>query len=342
MTDIINANKKWFKGVDSIRFILALIVVLSHFDDPFINILTHSANKLIQLSGLFLANAFDGTAAVIAFFVISGFVIHYPNKNGIKDLKTFWIRRFLRIFIPLIVVFLIGIKFNHPDKAVIWSLICELIYYALYPLLSVIKIKWLYKFIAAYIVALVVIVIGAHNDVSSFFKQTDVHYHSYYWQLGIYITWLVGLPVWLLGVLIAEHIDKLETISFSKVLLYRISIFTLSCFLIIGRSYLYLSYILSMNVFALLIYKWLQAEIVYFKTRQPNALLEKMGKFSYSLYLCHPIIYLLLSIWITKNAVTYPLFIALTIVISYLFYIAVEKPSHLLAVRLTKNISKDK
>jgi len=184
----------------------------------------------------------------------------------------------------------------------------------------------------------VVIIIGAHNDVNSFLRQADVHYHSYYWQLGIYTTWLVGLPVWLLGVLIAEHIDKLEKISINKILLYRISIFMLSCFFTIGRSYLYLSYILSMNLFALLIYKWLQAEIVYFKNRQPNPLFEKMGKFSYSLYLCHPIIYLLLSFWLPKNAVTYPLFIVLTIVISYLFYLAIEKPSHLLAVRLTKGI----
>jgi peptidoglycan/LPS O-acetylase OafA/YrhL len=332
-------HKKWFKGIDSLRFILALIVLLSHFKDPFSAQLISSPSHMVRILGYFLDNAFDGTAAVIAFFIISGFVIHYPNKSGIVNVKKFWIRRFVRIFVPLIIVYLIGIKFGHPDKAVVWSLICELAYYAIYPFMVKIKLSWFYKFLIAYAVAAILIIIGAHNDVASLFKQADSKYHGYYWQLGSFLTWIVGLPVWLLGVLLAEHIDRLQTINFSKVLLYRIGVIVLSCFFTIAKVYLFTSYIISMNLLAILIYKWLQAETVYFKHRQPLPWLEKMGKFSYSLYLCHPIIYMVLGFWLSNTFITYPIFIAATIFISWLFYLGVERPAHLLAIRIAKKIT---
>jgi peptidoglycan/LPS O-acetylase OafA/YrhL len=338
MNDIAGDNKKWFKGIDSLRFILALIVLLSHFSNPFVAILLNSTNKLLKFAGYFLANAFDGTAAVIAFFIVSGFVIHYPNKNGIKNIKTFWTRRFLRILIPLVIIFLVGIKFNHPDKSVVWSLICELVYYTLYPSLAKIPINWFYKFLFSYVVAMILIIFAAQGDVLALFRQTDDKYHGYYWQLGSFLTWIVGLPVWLLGVLIAEYIDKSGTVHFNKILLYRISVFVLSVLLVAGKIYWHISYIVSMNLFAIVACKWLQAEITYFKNHSPNPLLEKMGKFSYSLYLCHPIIYLVLGLWLNNSLITYPIFILLTIIVSYLFYLAVEKPAHLLAIRLSNNI----
>src|ERR1700749_4001404 len=126
-------SEKWFYGVDSIRFVLAFVVMLSHFDNVYASALKQSTHSIFRNCGYILANAFDGTSAVIAFFIISGFVIHYPNRNGIKDVKTFWIRRFLRIFIPLIIIYFAGTRFGHPDKAVMWSLICELVYYTIYP-----------------------------------------------------------------------------------------------------------------------------------------------------------------------------------------------------------------
>src|ERR1700755_2601264 len=101
MDEIVADHKKWFKGIDSLRFILALIVLLSHFKDPFSAQLISSPSHTVRIFGYFLDNAFDGTAAVIAFFIISGFVIHYPNKNGIISLKDFWMKRIVRIIIPL-------------------------------------------------------------------------------------------------------------------------------------------------------------------------------------------------------------------------------------------------
>lgn len=335
--DTFSPNKKWFDGLDSLRFILAVIVMLSHFDNPVTAYLKSSPHLGIRLFSYFLANAFDGTAAVIAFFIISGFVIHYPHRNGEFNLKKFWIRRFSRILIPLIVIYLIGIKFNHPENAVIWSLICELIYYAIYPLLIKINISWRQKFIFCYLLAAAFILIIGWNDILSLIHQKDIGYNGYYWQPGFLLTWIIGLPIWLLGVIMAEHIDTLKKGSLSRVIAYRIIVYGLSVLLCIGKFHLHLSYLLTMNIFALPLYKWLQAEIVYFKTKQPIKALEAAGKFSYSLYLCHPLVYVILQIWISTSIATYPIFIILTISISYLFYLAVEKPAHMLAVRLSKN-----
>jgi peptidoglycan/LPS O-acetylase OafA/YrhL len=330
-----SVNKtRWFYGVNSLRFILAFIVMLSHYSDVYVNKMKYSGYPLLRASSHFLANAFDGTSAVIAFFIISGFVIHYPNKTGIPNLTEFWIRRFLRILIPLAVIITIGSWFGHPENAVVWSLFCELIYYAVYPFLAKIKRSWKTKFLVSYGIAALFIVTLCFHDIEALVKQTNFNYQGYYWQLGPWLTWIIGLPCWLLGALIAEHIDDLQKVTFKSVMIYRILVYLTSCFCCVGKFHLHISYMLSMNIFALLLYKWLQVEIVYFKTHRANKTLEKMGKFSYSLYLCHPLIYFILRIYFVNNSFTYPMFILAAIVVSYVFYVLIERPSHELARRI--------
>src|ERR1700710_807880 len=96
-----NVKTKWFSGVDSIRFVLAFFVLMSHSDLIYATVLKNSPHSILRYFGYFLGTAFDGTACVIAFFILSGFVIHYPNKNGIPNLREFWIRRFIRILLKL-------------------------------------------------------------------------------------------------------------------------------------------------------------------------------------------------------------------------------------------------
>ncbi len=75
------SSSKWVNGIDSIRFFLALIVFLSHIHDPYIDALKNSHSPVLYTLGLFITPLFSGISAVIAFFIISGFVIHYPYKN---------------------------------------------------------------------------------------------------------------------------------------------------------------------------------------------------------------------------------------------------------------------
>ncbi|MEI6577353.1 MAG: acyltransferase [Bacteroidota bacterium] len=50
-----------------------------------------------------------GPESVILFFILSGFVIKYTyEKSRDKTFKTYFIRRFLRLYVPLIAIFLLG------------------------------------------------------------------------------------------------------------------------------------------------------------------------------------------------------------------------------------------
>lgn len=50
-----------------------------------------------------------GQEAVILFFLLSGFVIYYSyQKSFNKSLKVFFLKRFLRIYIPLLIVFIVN------------------------------------------------------------------------------------------------------------------------------------------------------------------------------------------------------------------------------------------
>lgn len=334
-----DAKAKWFSGINSLRFILAFVVMLSHSNLIYVTALKHSNYLLLRLTGYFFANAFDGTSAVIAFFIISGFVIHYPNKKGIPSLMGFWTRRFTRIIVPLFVVVIIGSFFNHPEKTVLWSLYCEMIYYAIYPFLSDIKISWKGKLIAAYVVLIIIICLVTFHVLDAFFEKVHNNYHGFFMPVQIILMAIELLPCWLLGVIIAEHIDDLKSVTLKSVVIYRFLVFMGSWCCSVGKFHFHVWYMASMNIFALLLFKWIEAEITYFKHNLPNPMLEKMGNFSYAIYLCHHTIYAVLGLLLYVNFYSYPFFILITLAISYIFYLLVEKPSHLLARKIIRKFN---
>ena len=85
--------KTYFTGLDSLRALAAIIVVIGH-----IEIL-----KPLKSSNTFLSHLPDGHLGVILFFVISGFLISYllfeeKKEFGTIHLKQFYMRRILRIW----------------------------------------------------------------------------------------------------------------------------------------------------------------------------------------------------------------------------------------------------
>ena len=79
---------KRIEGLDSIRFVLAFIVLVGHMGLPLPDFAYFDSVYLINLLKLF-GLIFNGPAAGIIFFILSGFVIHYPfienyNKFNIK------------------------------------------------------------------------------------------------------------------------------------------------------------------------------------------------------------------------------------------------------------------
>ncbi|OUJ74868.1 acyltransferase family protein [Hymenobacter crusticola] len=336
-----STQSKWFGGLNSIRFVLAFIVVLSHLGNPIAIALRHSNLKLLQYVGMLLGVSFVGVSAVIAFFVISGFVIHYPNRNGIRDVKLFYVKRLVRVLVPLLVIMLAGMPFGNPERAVVWSLYCELIYYAIYPTLAKINTAWRVKLIFAFIVAAILIGTVGQPDLVSMLAQSDRGYMGDLWRFGFKLTWLVGLPYWLLGVMMAEKIDFVQQrVSTQRIWLWRIGLYAATVVCCTLRFHSFVPYSLSMLIMAAPIAKWLEQEIIYYRTKQPTAWLENFGKFSYSLYLCHPLIITALLTFVPLTVYSYLGYLMVCVVGAYLFYLLLEKPSHLLAEKLAGSLKK--
>jgi peptidoglycan/LPS O-acetylase OafA/YrhL len=329
-------KKNWVQGIDSIRFFLALIVLLSHYRNPFILLFKNSENKLAQLFSGAISHLFLGVGAVIAFFIISGFVIHYPNRHKEKiNVVNFLLRRWLRIGIPMVVIGLIAGYFGYFNNIPVWSLYCEIIYYTIYPLLFRSRISWGRQFWISFVLSYAVIIALNLAEINSFIHQANLGYNINYWQLGISLTWLVGLPCWLLGVLLAERADRFNfQVSTLKIYACRAGVFLLSMAIFALATHYYLSCILSLNIYALVLYLWLKQEIVYYRSHQPSRVFEYFGKFSYSLYLCHQLCLIIISTFLVYNEYTYLLYIVLSLGISYIAYLLVEYPSHKLAQKI--------
>ena len=157
-----------------------------------------------RLAGWLVAGAYNnfwnGPAAVIVFFVVSGFCIHYPFSRTLRipSLVGYATRRYLRIGIPLAVAVAVspslGVKLDLFHDSVLWSLAAELVYYTLYPALLALRrhgVTWRWMFASSFAVALL---LAATDPIAK-------NYPS--WGLGL--NWILGLPCWLAGCELAER-----------------------------------------------------------------------------------------------------------------------------------------
>src|SRR5262245_19142466 len=132
-------------AVDSLRIVCAFIVLGLHLSGlPIYGLVTRLIHFAPEHRTAFEAlttlnrAAFDGAAAVIVFFIISGICIHWPVRDRPLDVRAYLARRFVRVGLPMVIAILVALaafgELGFLD-AVLWSLYCELIYYGLYPLL---------------------------------------------------------------------------------------------------------------------------------------------------------------------------------------------------------------
>jgi peptidoglycan/LPS O-acetylase OafA/YrhL len=275
---------------------------------------------------------FDGVAAVVVFFVISGLCVHYPYARlEPLDLPVYLARRYIRIGVPFLIVEaylkwsgnLVGNDVAAAAGVVLWSLWCELIYYAIYPILLIGFRKIGFLPILAVSVVVAGLMIISH------------------WQFMLYpsfprrVAWLTALPAWLLGCAIAQLVaaGRLPELP-GPIWGWRVAAVLLS---IPPKALLYpaISPIMignpaTLGVFAVFVFFWLIKEITNFDRHSPPAVLEWGGRWSYSLYLVHkPVI----AAFAHFSRVTYPverwaLQLAAVLVLSYGFYCVVERPAH--------------
>lgn len=208
--------------------------------------------------------------------------IHFPYKNHgkVPTWHLFCLKRILRLFIPFIAVLLLekiikldGVRvgLNLWYSIVGWSLTCELLYYLSYPLLFNIskRISWVQIFVISFFTSML-IVLSNHKMM---------HYPSF----GTIGNMILGLPCWILGVLLADRYSfiKSRKINLIKLNSIRFSILCASTFCYGLFLYFEVGFPLTLNFFAIAVFFWLSNELSQnnFKT---NRFLEWGGKWSYS------------------------------------------------------------
>jgi peptidoglycan/LPS O-acetylase OafA/YrhL len=127
-------------GLDSIRFICAVTIVIFHFVLIPLSVFGQDPHGLPLLLKGVLNSLFNGPAALIVFFVISGFGIHLAFRRDLTvDVPSFYSRRLIRISGPALIGLAlwtwVGIKFEPQGPGPFWTITCEAEYYLLYPLL---------------------------------------------------------------------------------------------------------------------------------------------------------------------------------------------------------------
>lgn len=229
---------QYFSAIDRLRALAALSVLLAHVVGP-------------ELPGL-SKYAFTGLPAVMAFFVISGFCINYPYVNEKLPVKAFLSARAIRIFVPAAVswpiAYVLGMKtFNPVDGYILWSVVCEAWYYGLYPFLLYIHRRWV-PFGVQWAVALVI----AYSVALLHGSDQYGNMHVYGWWLN----WVVGLPSWLLGCVLAER-----RTHFGNVTLFRVLVPVTASILYWMTMNTGIGFYITGNLFSILCFFWISSEI---------------------------------------------------------------------------------
>ena len=326
------------RGLDSIRFICALWVFFGHGAAPAIpSPFAEGTAANLAFRGLY-NNIWSGSAAVIVFFVISGFCIHFPFAGSDRRprLKEFYARRFLRLLVPVAIAIplsgLVGIRLALFQDSILWSLLAELIYYVLYPLIRAAQLRlgsWRGIVIVSFVAALAVIATD----------RSAPNYASY----GPGLNWVVGLPCWLLGCVLAEsaRVAAPRQISTLMIWAWRAMVFAAAWGCSVLRFHSPIGYPWTLNFFALLVALWLRAEIRFRQRVTPSRFLEWAGLWSYSLYLMHVPSGVLFAKWFPSipNAILQWAFMILFVFLAcYLFYLLIERPGHAIARNLAQRL----
>ncbi len=331
----IPATSDRIHGLDSIRFICALWVFWGHFGAPPLTEGIDLTSRLGYLMGGIGARTFTGTPAVIIFFIISGFCIHFPHTKieGPLNLAEFYARRFLRILIPVMVAlpvsWWVGVRLSLFEESILWSLVAELVYYTLYPFLrrAARASSWRTLVVFSFIGALAV---ASTNP-------TALRYPSF----GSGLNWALGFPCWLLGCALAESIRASIQMSITplRIWCWRAALYAAAMICITLRFHTPIGFPWTLNLFALVAVMWLRREIAFYRVHPPNPILEHAGLWSYSLYLMHmpakPYFdaFHLPNLGYFFNWAILSLFV---LAFCYVFYLIAERPSHEIARRAAK------
>jgi peptidoglycan/LPS O-acetylase OafA/YrhL len=317
-------------GLDTLRFVAAAVVTMGHLGVPPLLAGLERSHPIAWFISASYGVSMNGPAAVIVFFVISGLCIHHPSIDERPHWPRYFVRRYVRIGIPLLASIgfslATGIPYVGLSASILWSLQCELIYYTLYPLLLLLRDRFGWKplILGAFVLSYATVGLVDPRALS---------YPSYGWALN----WLVGLPCWLLGCELAERVRERPARLGQRIWYFRLAVWLASAVALALRFHSPVGYPWSLNLFAVLVYFWLLEEIPHLAAAKVPRWTEKLGFFSYSLYLVH------LGAWELYKKyyrlklgplLDWTVLMGFVLIVSYLFFLAFEAPSQRLARRI--------
>ena len=341
-TPVAQTHERRYQILDALRFLLAFWVAVAHFGTfpLFAGIDTttslgyvtmHAWNSLVM-----------GIPAVIVFFVISGFCIHWPFRHGEPfSITRYYARRYTRILVPVAAALWIyaasGMKIRWLGEhsilweSVLWSLACEEIYYAAYPVIIWLKKRFTWR--------LVIPASFAASIACSSAATKELEFRA----LGPFLTASILLPVWLLGCLLAEQAETIPTQKPAlSIWFWRFLAWAASCVCGFLNFKLQVGWTQTLLWFGLLAYFWVKQELAHNRRRQPSRLLVMAGAWSYSLYLVHAParrFYDQLAVPNFGYTMNWVLSYAFILLFAFLFYRAVEKPSHAFARKIRVHLA---
>jgi peptidoglycan/LPS O-acetylase OafA/YrhL len=350
-----------YPELDALRGVAALVVVLVHFgrlwDTPE---LTHTWQRV--LAALFLPG---GTAAVIVFFLLSGFVLSLPYKRHNElPYGVFVLRRIARIYLPYLAALALALLgfwrlggplpvsawFNETwtapltgrlilDNALLignydtaqvntafWSLAVEMRLSLIFPLLCLPFLRWRHQ-LAFALAAIVVLIEMATPHL--FAHRLDAVSFSNLTDTTL------GLLCFVAGILLARTLEPLQQLWAGLTRWQRRIFFLISIGLLQFGGNLGLFHVVGVFAGALqvaggcgvLISVLFSHEISKTLNRKLPALL---GRISYSLYLVHgTVLFALVHLFfgrLTRPQLFAPYLIS-AIAVAAIFFVLVEKPS---------------
>jgi peptidoglycan/LPS O-acetylase OafA/YrhL len=360
-----SANSGKSLKIDGIRFLAAFWVLMYHFKPPlFRELLPH---RLSFLGGALWSGStalFAGPAAVIVFFVISGYCIHaaYHKDVALKPVN-YYASRFIRIGLPLVVLLCVVQPLPTGQnylESVLWSLYCEMVYYAVYPLL-----RPRFHYIGEMIVGCALTAAAMVACVRLF--GHPVCHGCVYETYRIPGTALLYAAGWISGCLIAETqrnaaqfqirgayspltmamrrgLDASTRLLGNHLVVLRTVVVAAGAavMILLSESSLKPAALplitpdITLPVFQILAAIWIATETATPSQSRSWTVLAACGAWSYSLYLCHKTALALLEMTTFDETSRYAWFVevALALAISYAFYRIIEKPSHVISQRL--------
>lgn len=347
---------KKLKGLDSLRAIAALVVVINHIE------LIKRSNKIDDFGSILP----DAHIAVILFFVISGFLITYLlgkewDLNQKVSFKKFYFRRILRIW-PLyyFVILLSFILFNYnqsiksyllclsifPNVAhvfghgwssspQIWSIGVEEQFYLLWPLFLSVILQKKKKIIPSILVGLFIILTFLPHGIaylnSRYFDSEVLENLERLFNFSNYNSIAIGCFI---GIAYWKNYYWVRYLN-SNMLIIPLSL-TVLCMWILNFKYSYFTNEIFSILFSLVI-----LGLIGNKTLNiDNKIFSFLGKISYGIYMYHWMVIEIVIHLLEKgnnqilyNLVLYSMVFGLTILVSYISYTFFEKKF----IKLKKN-----